>query len=68
MEISGPRVKCANCGMIYNRPPAEKAFWIGVPFRIVGAEFCPKCGSNAADQIAEPIQTQTTNHTNLEYR
>lgn len=59
MEISGPRVKCANCGMIYERPPAEKAFWIGVPFRIVGSEKCPRCGSNAADPLPTPPNTYT---------
>jgi len=51
MIISGPRVRCANCGTIYNKPPAEQTFWIGVPFRVEGMETCPKCGSNAADEL-----------------
>lgn len=51
MVIRGDRVRCANCGTVYDKPPAEQAFWIGVPFRIEGMECCPKCGSNAADPI-----------------
>jgi len=65
MEITGPRVKCANCGMIYNKPPAEQVFWIGVPFTVSGMKVCPKCGSNASDPIAEQggFTTNTTNGT-----
>lgn len=51
MVIRGDRVRCANCGMIYDKPPAEQVFWIGVPFRIEGMENCPRCGSNAADLV-----------------
>lgn len=51
MVITGDRVRCANCGTIYNKPPAENVFWIGVPFRVEGMETCPKCGSNAADLV-----------------
>ena len=54
MVISGERVRCANCGMIYERPPAENVFWIGVPFLVNGSMFCPGCGSNAADPILMP--------------
>ena len=63
MIISGARVKCANCGMIYEKPPAEKVYWIGVPFTVSGTEFCPKCGSNAADFIQRPDNIITTTST-----
>jgi DNA-directed RNA polymerase subunit RPC12/RpoP len=63
MEIKGPRVRCANCGMIYDRPPAQEVLWIGVPVRAIGRETCPRCGSNAADIVEEPIRCQTTDNT-----
>ncbi len=65
MVITGDRVKCANCGMVYNKPPVEKVFWIGVPFTVVGVEFCPNCGSNSADAIEQPVKIFTTDRTNL---
>jgi len=65
MEIKGPRVRCANCSMIYDRPPSEKATWIGVPFRIIGSENCPRCHSNAADTIQEPERYRTTDNTSV---
>lgn len=64
MEISGPRVRCANCGMIYDRPPEENAFWIGAPLRVVGSEFCPNCGSNAANPVLGNSYIFTGNSTN----
>jgi len=39
------RVKCANCGMIYDRVP------ICDMFPSMGYLPCPRCGSNAADVI-----------------
>lgn len=68
MIITGPRVRCANCGMIYEKPPAEQAWWIGVPFRVEGTEFCPRCGSNAADSIqpAQPQYVDTTTYCSSE--
>jgi len=51
--ITGDRVRCANCGTIYNKPPSCQIFWIGVPFRVEGMETCPKCGSNAADLMGQ---------------
>ena len=51
MRISGERVICANCGMVYEKPPTQKVWNIGVPFTVEGTEFCPGCGSNAADPI-----------------
>lgn len=36
------RVKCANCGMIYD-------IILGSPFTV----GCPKCGSNAYDEIPD---------------
>lgn len=68
MDIHGPRVKCANCGMIYNKPPAEKVFWIGVPFTVSGVEFCPKCGSNAYDPVADNYRVVTGTTTNVTWR
>lgn len=60
LVIRGNRVKCVNCGTIYDKPPAEKIFWIGVPFRVEGMECCPKCGSNAADLIEQPSESSST--------
>lgn len=63
LVISGDRVRCANCSTIYNKPPAERVFWIGVPFRVEGMEYCPKCGSNAADSM--PSQHTTSSSTEV---
>ena len=60
MVVRGDRVRCANCGTVYDKPPAQKAFWIGVPFRVEGMERCPKCGSNAADNIGQPTNWSDT--------
>lgn len=68
MRITGIRVKCANCGMIYEKPPAEQAHWIGVPFRVEGIAFCPKCGSNAADECGRQekyVTSDTSNTTSV---
>lgn len=51
MVITVERVMCAYCGMVYDKPLAEQVFWIGVPFRVEGALFCPRCGSNASDPV-----------------
>jgi len=64
MEIEGQRVKCANCGMVYTRPPVQDTQWIGVPFRVVGELNCPKCGSNAFDPVAQPNRFTTSNTSN----
>lgn len=61
LVIRGNRVRCANCGTIYDKPPAQQVFWIGVPFRVEGMEYCPKCGSNAADVIITTVTTNTSN-------
>lgn len=59
--IRGDRVRCTNCGTIYDKPPAQRVFWIGVPFRVEGTTNCPQCGSNAADPIVTTTITNTTN-------
>lgn len=55
LVIRGDKVRCANCGTIYNKPPAERAFGIGVPFRVEGMPNCPQCGSNAANIIEKSV-------------
>lgn len=60
MKITGDRVKCANCGMIYDRPPDQKVFHIGVPFTVEGRTNCPKCGSNASDPLPNSFERYIT--------
>jgi len=50
------RVKCANCGMIYDIPNYQ--LQRGDPTKMVRGT-CPKCGSNANDPI--------TSENHLEY-
>ena len=65
MIIAGPRVKCANCGMIYTQLPYQGAYWIGMPLRMEGTGKCPSCGSNAYDEIEQPFKAITTDTTNF---
>ncbi len=60
MIITGDRVSCANCDTIYNKPPTENVFWIGIPFRIEGIEYCPKCGSNATNILNKEYGSEST--------
>lgn len=65
MTIAGPRVKCANCGMIYTQLPPPGPYWIGVPLKLEGAGNCPGCGSNAYDETGQPSRTIATDTTNF---
>ena len=49
------RVKCANCGMVYDKADPNVGSWLGQS----GALACPGCRSNAAD----PIDSRTKRHT-----
>ncbi len=51
------RVKCANCGMIYDIAVSN---WLGDPLDLTGIGVCPKCGSNASDDLTLPNITQYT--------
>ncbi len=43
------RVKCANCGMIYDTSPTPADYCTEVEW--VSTATCPKCGSNAKDRV-----------------
>ncbi len=43
------RVKCANCGMIYDTNPTPMDFRTEI--ERVSTATCPKCGSNAKDRV-----------------
>lgn len=47
------RVKCANCGMVYDIYRPE--FWTTDPIEPKGK--CPKCGSNAFNVVGEGAKT-----------
>ena len=65
MIIKGSRVRCANCGMVYNRPHTQKVWFVGVRLTFEGVEFCPGCGSNAYDEVAQPDQVTTVTTTSF---
>lgn len=43
------RVKCANCGMIYDISPTSMEF--GTETEVLSQGQCPKCKSNAKDVV-----------------
>ncbi len=43
------RVKCANCGMVYDINPTPMDF--RSPAEVLNSGVCPGCGSNAKDKI-----------------
>lgn len=45
-EMTRKRVKCANCGTIYDIKP------VGDMIMVMSSENCPKCKSNAYDIIS----------------
>ncbi|MHC4121973.1 MAG: hypothetical protein ACYSSI_00235 [Planctomycetota bacterium] len=46
------RVKCANCGMIYDINPTSMDF--RTEMERLSCASCPKCKSNAKDVISKP--------------
>ena len=47
------RVKCANCGMIYDINPTTMDF--RSPYEVESSAQCPECKSNAKDVISRGI-------------